>query len=203
MYDGPDRAHLYLPMARGDARASTIVVRARRGSAFTPDTVRGDFNDVPGASDPLAFDVVTMDDVVRAQMVPIRAASWGGMLLGAVALMLSVAGLYGVMTYTIGQRTREIGIRLALGASRTRIARLVAAHAARVCGAGGIVGLVGAIIALHALAAAVDLRNVSLVDPGAIVVAILIVAVATALAAIRPVRRAIGVDPAATLRQDG
>jgi predicted permease len=202
MYQGEDRAHLYLPMAPNDARASAVVVRARPGAVVTPGSIRADVDRVSAASDPLAFDVVTMDDVMRAQMVPIRAASWGSALLGAVALLLSVAGLYGVMTYTVGQRTREIGIRIALGASRPQVARLVAAHAARVFGAGGVAGLAGGLVLLHALAAVVDLHDVSVVDPAAVAAAVLVVAAAAGVAAVRPVHRAIGVDPALTLRRD-
>jgi predicted permease len=203
MYDREDHARLYLPMARDDGRASTILVRGRAGSSLTPDAVRAVLDRAADvASNPLAFDVATMDDVVRGEMVPIRAASWVGTLLGLVALALSVAGLYGVMTYTLGQRTREIGIRLALGASRARIARLVAVHSARVFSAGLVIGLAGAVISLHALAAVVDLENVSVVDLPAMAAGILVVAVAAALAAIWPVRRAVRIDPAATLKKD-
>ena len=83
--------------------------------------------------------------MVALQMFPLRAASWIGTLLSAVALALSISGLYGVLTYTFGQRIQEIGIRMALGASAAAVTRLVVVQAVRLAALGTAVGLASGI----------------------------------------------------------
>ena len=83
---------------------------------------------------------------------------------GTLAVALSVSGLYGVLIYLLGQRTREIGIRMALGASRAAIARLVAAHSARLASIGAAVGVAAATASLGILGSLVPLRNVTWID---------------------------------------
>ena len=91
--------------------------------------------------DPLMFEVMPLDEMREAQMYPLRTASWIGSLLGAIALVLSVSGLYGVLTYTLSQRTREIGIRMALGATSAAVVRMVMTQSARLAGSRRAIGL--------------------------------------------------------------
>jgi putative ABC transport system permease protein len=119
-----------------------------------------------------------------------------------VALALSVSGLYGVLTYTLSQRTREIGIRMALGATAGAVVRLVMAQSARLAGVGAVIGLAVAFGVMKTLSAAIRLQTVSLLDIVAFGAGLALVMAATALAAYHPARRATRVDPAQTLRAD-
>jgi ABC-type antimicrobial peptide transport system permease subunit len=124
-------------------------------------------------------------------------------LLGIIALVLSVAGLFGVLTYNVNQRTREIGIRMALGASAAAVVRLVMHQSARLAVMGAVVGLVAAFGVMRAMNAAVQFAEVSLLDSVAFALAPVLVLAAAALAALQPARRATSVHPAITLRVDG
>ena len=137
------------------------------------------------------------------QMYPLRAASWVGGLLGAIALVLSVTGLYGVLAYTMGQRTREIGIRMALGATASAVVGLVVRQAVRLAGGGATVGVGMAFAVMWLLSSVIRLRAVSVLDGAAFGAGLVVVIAATALAAYHPARRATRVDPAQALRTDG
>ena len=123
-------------------------------------------------------------------------------MLAAVALVLSVAGLYGVLSFTIGQRTREIGIRMALGATGTSVVQLVVRYSMRLAGVGASVGVLAAFVALSLLSTAIRLREISVVDGAAFAAAVGVVVLATVLAAYQPARRATRVDPAQALRAE-
>ena len=131
-----------------------------------------------------------------------RAASYVGTLLSAIALAFSIAGLYGVLTYTFGQRKQEIGIRMALGASASAVERMVFAQSARLASAGTVIGLLAGFVIMKLLSRFVRLANVSVVDPIAFAVSVAIIAAAVALASFGPARRAARVDPASMLRAD-
>ncbi len=200
VYVGPDPAHLYLPTSPGGSRAEALLVRGTAGLRI--DELRTLLQ--RAHANPQALEVLALEDMRRLQMYPLQAASWIGALLGVVALALSVSGLYGVLSYTIGQRVREIGIRMALGATAVAVVRLVAAQSARLVAIGGLIGLAASFSALMALSALlVRLRTVSLLDRGAFVIAIGLVAAAAAAAAWWPARRAARIVPAVTLRADG
>jgi putative ABC transport system permease protein len=121
-------------------------------------------------------------------------------LFGAVALILTAVGVYGVISYSVAERTREIGIRAALGASRGDIVRLVLGSGFGVVAAGLIAGIGLALATTRFLQN--SLYGVSATDPATLAtVATLLFAVATA-AQLIPVARATHVDPAIALRQD-
>jgi hypothetical protein len=200
MADGVDPSHLYLPTSPTGPHAANLLVHAR-SLDLRLDRVQALLQQVD--ADPLAVEVLPLEELREAQMFPVKAASWIGSLLGLVALALSVSGLYGVLTYTLSQRTREIGIRMALGATGAAVVRLVMGQSARLAGIGAGVGIVIAFGVLKVLSAAIQLQNVSVLDAGAFLVALALVAGATALAAFVPARRATRVDPAETLRAEG
>ena len=122
--------------------------------------------------------------------------------LSAIALALSISGLYGVLTYTFGQRIREIGIRMALGASPPDVTRLVVGYSARLASLGTATGLLLGFTVMKLLSRVVRLDNVSVIDPGAFAVSVALVAAAVALASYGPARRAARVDPSSMLRAD-
>ncbi len=124
------------------------------------------------------------------------------MLLAGLALVLSVSGLYGVLVYMLAQRTREIGIRMALGATAAAVVRLVLQQCARLAGAGAAIGLIVAFSALKSLNSVIRLQTLTLVDAVAFTVGVAIVLAATAAAAYQPARRATRIAPSVALRAD-
>ena len=121
-------------------------------------------------------------------------------VFGAVALVLAAVGIYGVMAYSVGQRSREMGIRLALGASPRQVQAMVMGGGLRLALAGVAVGLFGALAVTRALQA--TLFEVSAADPLTFsAVSALLLAIAV-LASWAPARRATRVDPATSLRAE-
>ena len=200
VYDGVDRAHLYLPTSPAGPHAAALLVRGRVPSTFRRDALPGILERVH--ADPFAFEALPLSEVLALQMFPLRIASWIGVLLGGIAIVLSVSGLYGVLTYTLSARTREIGIRMALGATSGRVLRLVMRQCVRLSAWGVLAGLAIAFVAMKILSSVIEMRNVSVLDAGAFAVATGVVAAAAALAAYIPARRATRIIPAQALRAD-
>jgi putative ABC transport system permease protein len=121
-------------------------------------------------------------------------------VFGVAALLLAAIGLYGLMASIVRERTRDIGIRMALGAAPERLRRDVLVEALTVSGAGAIVGLVGALGASRVLSAI--LFEVSPTDPLSLLAACATLLVVVAIAAYGPARRATQIDPASALRAD-
>jgi predicted permease len=201
LIEGTDPSHVYLPTSVHGTRATALLVASRAGTALSEDAIRDRLR--PLNADPLALEVYPLSELREQQMFPLATASWIGSLLAGLALVLSVSGLYGVLTFLIGQRTREIGIRVALGAGRAAVTRLVVSQAARLAGLGAIVGVAFAAGALKLLGSAVPLRSITWIDGPAFLLALVLVATAMTLAALVPAWRATRVDPAQTLRVDG
>jgi len=117
-----------------------------------------------------------------------------------IAVVLAAVGLYGVVAYSVRQRTQEIGVRMAVGADASRIARLVASESARMVGVGLLVGLVGALAAARLLSA--YLYGVGPADPLALLGGAFSLSLAAALATTVPVHRATRVDPVIALASE-
>lgn len=120
--------------------------------------------------------------------------------LGLVALVLAVMGIYGVMSFQVNRRQREIGIRLALGAQPRDMLGLTLSHGARLAGVGLVVGLVGALAVTRLLGTV--LVGVRALDPLAFFATTLLLAAAALMACWLPARRATRVDPMQALRND-
>jgi predicted permease len=118
----------------------------------------------------------------------------------AVALLIACIGVYGVVSYWVAMRSREIGIRVALGASASQVTRLVAGETARLVAIGSGLGLAGGILAGRAAGA--QLYETSPTDPVALAAVAAILAVVAVAAAYLPARRALGIDPVSALRSD-
>lgn len=118
----------------------------------------------------------------------------------ALALLLASVGLYGVMALSVTQRTREMGIRLALGAARNDVFRLILGHGAALIGIGIGLGLLGALAASRALTSV--LYGVGAIDAPAFTVAIGTLTIVALLACFFPARRATRVDPMVALREE-
>ena len=118
----------------------------------------------------------------------------------ALGVVLAAVGLFGVISYTVGQRTREIGVRMALGASRGTVARLVVGDGVRLALVGIVIGLVGAVAATRLIENL--LYGVSRFDPFSFVLGAALLLTVAVAACVVPMLRATGVDPAIAVRAD-
>ena len=121
-------------------------------------------------------------------------------IAGAMALLLGVIGIYGVISYSVLQRTREIGIRMAIGANQQELTKMFVGHGLALAGIGVALGLAAAVLLSRVLQAL--LFGVSAVDPLTYAVVVIFLVAAVALASYIPARRATEVDPAEALRAE-
>ena len=146
------------------------------------------------------FQIFAMEDLRQRSFWQNRLFGVMFFLFGAIALVLAAIGVYGVLSYSVSQRTQEIGVRVALGAARRDVLRLVVGHGLKLAGAGVAVGLLGAAFVTPAIRSL--LYNVTPTDTlSFIVVALFLVGVATAASYV-PARRAMAVDPIIAIRNE-
>jgi putative ABC transport system permease protein len=200
--EGSPGPMLYRPMAQATNLSFGVAVRTsadpRSLTQAVVSAIRAADPNVP------AFAVRTMDDVLAAATASRRFSTQllGGFAL--LALFLAAIGIYGVMSYLVHQRTREIGIRMALGARPRAVVGMIAAHALRLAVIGTTAGAIAALLLLPVLALPATglLFSVRARDPATLaVVAGLLIGTAVAATAI-PARRASRVDPVIALRAD-
>jgi putative ABC transport system permease protein len=148
------------------------------------------------------YDVMTLDDslALSDERLGLRVFGTIFVLVGAIALLLATLGLYGVTAYATAQRTREIGIRVALGSRPIQIGWLVAARAARHLTLGLSIGMAGA-IGINRLLRGV-LIGIGSVDYATLVGTVLLLVIVTTIASAIPARRAMRLNPVAALRND-
>jgi putative ABC transport system permease protein len=144
--------------------------------------------------------LTTFDRQIQASLVSERLMAVVTSLFGALALLMVAIGLYGVLAYSVAQRTREIGIRMALGAQRSRVISMVLGGIAAVTAIGIVIGAVGVLV-LSRLVASM-LYGVKPRDPWILGSAIALLSVAALVAAYLPARRASCVDPMIALRYE-
>jgi len=146
------------------------------------------------------FDVMTLDAIVEATESDRRFLLWLLAVLSGLALMLATAGLFGQLSYAVSDRTHEIGVRMALGASRADVMRLVAAQGAVVCAIGMVVGLAGSFGLIRLLRTLVF--GISDARPAVFLTAAATLALSAFFACYLPARRATRVDPITALRYE-
>jgi predicted permease len=147
----------------------------------------------------LVTDVLPADNLVRRAQAGTQFTLTLIAVFAAAAALIVAVGLYGVLSTVVRQRTAEIGVRMALGASPTRIFRLVVGHGLGLCVAGVAFGLVAALLLTRAMRTM--LVGVTPTDPVTFVAMALVFSVIAAVSAWLPARRAAGLDPTAALRQ--
>jgi predicted permease len=186
----------YLPFMQFYQPNMTLEVRTAGDPTAVIPMVRGEIAALDGD---LPVQSGTMEDALGLSLLPQRA---GAALLGifsVLGLVLASVGLYGVVAYTVAQRTRDLGIRMALGAGSRDIYRTVLGHGVKLTSLGLIIGIVAALI-LARLAQGV-LFGVSSADPITLGSVAAILAAVALLASFIPARRATRVDPISTLRE--
>jgi putative ABC transport system permease protein len=147
-----------------------------------------------------ASNIKTMEQYLSASVSPRRFNLWLLTVFAGAALILAAVGIYGVMSYSVAQRTREIGVRMALGAQRSDILRMVVGHGMLLAVAGIIAGLAGA-LALSRLMGGL-LYEVSTTDPATYILLTFFLLLVTLAACLVPARRATKVDPMIALRYE-
>lgn len=149
------------------------------------------------------LDITSMDTVeatYRRLLVRDRLMANLGVAFGVLAALLAATGLYGVLAYTVARRAREIGIRMALGARRAEIARLVVRDGALMVLVGAVIGLPAALLAARGMAA--SLFGLTPFDPAVVGTAVLVLLAVATCAAYLPARHATRVDPLVALRSE-
>jgi putative ABC transport system permease protein len=144
--------------------------------------------------------VTTLAREATTALLPQRVAAMVTGVLGVAGLVLAAIGLYGLVSYGVTLRLREIGVRLALGASRGDVVQMVLAQGLRLTAAGAALGLIASTFATRLVEG--YLLNVSAMDPVAFAGAIVVLLVVAVLAAIVPARRAGSADPLVVLRTE-
>jgi ABC-type antimicrobial peptide transport system permease subunit len=146
------------------------------------------------------YDIRTLEEVVARSMARERFTTWLVMVFAALALTIAAVGVYGVVTFSVSRRTQEIGVRVALGASRGAIVRLVMAEALGLVGLGLVLGLVGAAAGGRAIRTL--LFETAPTDPVTFATVVALLVVTAVVAGLAPTRRALAVDPIQALRYE-
>jgi predicted permease len=189
--------HIYLPFEQHYGPGLTLLVRSR----VEPAPISAIHRAI-AALDPdvQGFFTRTLDEHTRVALLPARLAASVSAIVGAIALALGAVGLYGVIACLVTERRRELGIRMALGASRRMISRQVLARAGVLASAGVAIGLILATLAGRAIAGL--LYGVSPLDLATFTGVALVLGLVTIAAAWVPARRAASIDPIIALRGD-
>ena len=195
---GSPEAAFYIPLAQLMWGTPTLAVR----TAGDPNAIAPEIRRVLASmdSDAPLYDVRTLEDYL---VLDLGRARFQAVLLGlfaGLALLLTAVGLYGVMAYTVAQRTQEMGIRVALGASRRDVLRMVFEKSFSLTAVGLLVGVAGASALTRLLSSL--LYEVKPADPMTFAIVAVLLVVTSTLASYLPARRAAEVEPMVALRYD-
>jgi hypothetical protein len=197
-FAGDPEPILYLPYGASPGRRMYVVLR----TAGDPGAVLTQVRTVVAAVDPdvPASDLRLLQGLLAETVARPRAASLIGSAFALLALLVAVAGIYGVLSYAVERRTREMGIRSALGASGRQLVSMVMGQTTRLLVVGLALGLAAAVLAGNALSGI--LFGVRGWDPSSLALATLLLGSVGTLAAWLPARRAVRIDPKEALRME-
>jgi putative ABC transport system permease protein len=196
--DAPHTMQIYLPHAQYRVGDLTLVVRAKSNPLDLAPLVQGQVRELD--PDQGVSNVATMDQVMSDSVASRRFSTT---LLGALAglgLLLASVGVYGVISYGVSQRTREIGIRMALGARRKDVLSLVVAQGMKLLLLGVAAGAVAAFVLTPVMSSL--LFGISPTDPVTFAGSVIFLALVALLACYIPARRAAKVEPMVALRYE-
>ena len=189
---------LIAPHAQVSYATMVLIARTSSDPASQISAVRGAIRKID--KDQPVFKVTTMEQLLASSLGQRRLSVILFGVFAAVALVLAAVGLYGVISYSVAQRTNEIGIRMALGAERRDILRMVVEHGLKLTLAGVVLGLGGAYALTRVMSSL--LFEVSATDPLTFVIVPLLLALVALAACLVPARRATKVDPMIALRYE-
>ena len=187
----------YFPMSQSTSSLLTFAVKTQGA----PEAMAGGLRATTGGLDPELplFDVRTLAQRTETALVARRSSAMLSLTFGLVALLLSAVGVYGVLAYLVNQRTREIGIRMALGSSPRGIFDLVLREGLLLVGAGFVLGGVGTALLKRSLES--QLFDVRATDPAVLAAAAAVLGTVALVACAVPARRAARIDPAVALSE--
>jgi predicted permease len=194
---GIDPSCLYFPTVAGAPGNESLLVSVTGGKEAGRRAIDSALDQL-GVG--IADQINPLDEVLATMIYPFRVAFWIAGFLGGLALLLTVSGIYGVLSYLVSQRTKEIGIRMALGASEAAVVRMVVAQSMRLVALGAATGAGLALLVAPVFANLVEALKPY--DASAYVWAVLLVMAAALGATYRPARTAVAVDPVSALRSD-
>ena len=194
----PPAAAYYVPLPQLMWGPPTLTIRTEGD----PNAITSEIRKIVASMDPDAplYDVRTMEDYLALDL---GRARFQAVLLGlfaAIALLLTAVGLYGVMSYTVVQRTQEIGVRMALGANKNDVLSMILTRSFRMTGLGLLFGILGAFILTRLLSSL--LYEVKPADPLTFFVVALVLGAVSLVASYVPAWRAARVDPMVALRYE-
>jgi predicted permease len=199
IFSGEERTLIYFPSsARAEGNSFFVAVRG------DVETARRKLDSDLAAIDPNAADEIhrfQVRDFVAEEAFSFRLAYWGAAVIGGLALLLTLTGIYGVVAFAVSQRTKEIGIRMALGATTAAVTSLILKQSMRLASLGTLVGTVLALGMSKALASMILM--IDTFDGLTYIAAILFVLFASAAAGYLPSRRAVGHASACQLLANG
>ena len=188
----------YVPYSFDPALNTGLTIRTAGDPARLVSAVREQIR-LADAALPI-FQVSTMEELRQRSFWQFRLFGWMFSTFGAIALLLASIGVYGVLSYSVSQRTQEIGVRMALGAARRDVLRLILGQGIRLAAFGIVLGLVGAFGATRFLKTV--LYNVTPTDPFSFTVVAVFLTLVAVVASYVPARRAMAVDPLVALRNE-
>jgi ABC-type antimicrobial peptide transport system permease subunit len=189
---------LYRSLDQSSSPELALLVRTRGEASGLAEAIAREVRAVDPAL-PL-YAVRTMDDLLSGSVAQRRFLMRILVVFGAAAVGLALLGIYGVISYSVSQRTREIGIRMAIGAQHRDVSRMVVRHGLTLTAAGAAAGLAGA-LALSQLCKS-QLFGVQPSDPVTLVTVLVVMGLVATAAAWLPARRAARVDPIIALRRE-
>jgi predicted permease len=184
--------------AVGDARRITVAIRSSGETGHLVSTVGSVVAELSNRV--IVSYVRTMEQQVNASLLRERLLATLSLSYGLLALVLSMVGLYGVTSFGVARRTRDIGVRMALGATRRRVLTHILGETLSTSAVGIVIGMAGAVVATSLVAP--FLFGVEPRDPATIGAVILLLTATALIAGFLPGRRAANIDPVRTLRSD-
>jgi putative ABC transport system permease protein len=197
--DGKPSPYAFVSYAYDPTRNTGLTIRVAGGApASIANAVRQEIR----KADPTLplFNIQSGEEARVRTFWQYRLFGWMFSIFGVIALLLASIGVYGVLAYAVSQRTQEIGVRMALGASRQNVFTLIVSQGARLAGLGILFGVIGAAAVTRVITS--QLYNVSATDPVSFAGTAVFLALVALLASYVPARRATSVDPMIALRAE-
>jgi putative ABC transport system permease protein len=196
--ESPSRVEVYWPETQNPSPSLSLVIR----TALEPHVLAGAVEAQVLAIDPdqPIYMLRTMDELMSNSVARRRLSMWLLSAFGGIAILLAAAGIYGVISYSVSQRTRELGIRMALGAGRLQVLRMVLQHSLGLVLAGVTVGVAGSLLLTRLMSGM--LFRTAPADPFTFTAVVLVLVLVGLIAGYLPARRAISIEPVEALRQE-